>query len=107
LERLGPVTLVECKLETGRTHQIRVHMQHLGHPLFGDVQYGGNRPVKGVLGGKYRSFLHNCFEILPRQALHARSLVFTHPESSSRMAFESPLPEDFEQILDRWRSYLA
>ncbi len=65
------------------------------------------RPVKGVLGGKYRSFLHNCFEILPRQALHARSLVFTHPESSKRMAFETPLPEDFEQILDRWRSYLA
>lgn len=107
LERLGPVTLVECKLETGRTHQIRVHMQHMGHPLFGDVQYGGNRPVKGVLGGKYRSFLHNCFEILPRQALHARSLVFTHPESGDRMAFETPLPEDFEQILDRWRSYLA
>jgi 23S rRNA pseudouridine1911/1915/1917 synthase len=107
LERLGPVTLVECKLETGRTHQIRVHMQHMGHPLFGDVTYGGNRPVKGVLGGKYRSFLHNCFEILPRQALHARSLAFTHPGTSQRMSFETPLPQDLEQILDRWRSYLA
>tara|TARA_B110000503_G_scaffold135913_1_gene217322 strand:+ start:9353 stop:10429 length:1077 start_codon:yes stop_codon:yes gene_type:complete len=107
LERLGPVTLVECKLETGRTHQIRVHMQHMGHPLFGDVTYGGNRPVKGVLGGKYRSFLHNCFEILPRQALHARSLAFTHPGTNARMNFETPLPDDLEQILDRWRSYLA
>lgn len=107
LERLGPVTLVECKLETGRTHQIRVHMQHMGHPLFGDVTYGGNRPVKGVLGGKYRSFLHNCFGILPRQALHARSLSFTHPSSTERMAFATDLPDDFQQILDRWRSYLA
>ena len=107
LERLGPVTLIECKLETGRTHQIRVHLQHMGHPLFGDNQYGGNRAVKGVLGGKYQSFLHNCFQILPRQALHARSLTFTHPGTSARMVFETELPEDFQQILERWRSYLS
>jgi 23S rRNA pseudouridine1911/1915/1917 synthase len=84
LERLGPVTLVKCKLETGRTHQIRVHMEHNGHPLFGDESYGGNRAVKGVRGGKYQAFLNNCFDVLPRQALHARSLAFTHPATQER-----------------------
>ena len=79
LKRLGPVTLVECKLETGRTHQIRVHMQHIGHPLFGDPIYGGNVAVKGAPGGKYNAFLRNMFEALPRQALHAKTLGFTHP----------------------------
>mgnify|MGYP006162053767 FL=1 len=107
LERLGPVTLVECKLETGRTHQIRVHMEHQGHPLFGDVSYGGNRAVKGVRGGKYQAFLNNCFEVLPRQALHARSLSFTHPETKERMAFETSLPQDMTTVIDRWKSYLG
>ena len=106
LERLGPLTLVECKLETGRTHQIRVHMQFIGHPLFGDVQYGGNRAVKGMQGGKYAQFLHNCFERLPRQALHAKTLGFTHPGSGDWMSFDSQMPEDMEWILAKWRSYL-
>lgn len=106
IERLGPVTLIECKLETGRTHQIRVHMQHIGHPVFGDHQYGGNRAVKGVRGGKYQAFLHNCFEILPRQALHARSLAFKHPISGEWQSYETALPQDIETILGRWKSYL-
>lgn len=107
LERMGPVTLVQCKLETGRTHQIRVHMEHLGHPLFGDVAYGGNRPVKGVRGGKYQAFLNNCFERLPRQALHAQSLGFTHPVSAEWMQFEMPLPMDMAEILEKWRAFLG
>ncbi len=106
LERLGPVTFVECKLETGRTHQIRVHMQHIGHPLFGDVQYGGNRAVKGLQGGKYAQFLHNCFERLPRQALHAKTLGFTHPGTGEWLSFDSELPEDMEWVLQKWRNYL-
>ena len=107
LERLGPVTLVKCKLETGRTHQIRVHMEHNGHPLFGDESYGGNRAVKGVRGGKYQAFLNNCFDVLPRQALHARSLAFTHPATQERMTFETELPQDMVTVLDRWKSYLG
>ena len=107
LERLGPVTLVKCKLETGRTHQIRVHMEHNGHPLFGDESYGGNRAVKGVRGGKYQAFLNNCFEVLPRQALHARSLAFTHPMTKERLTFETELPQDMVTVLDRWKSYLG
>jgi len=107
LERLGPVTLVKCKLETGRTHQIRVHMEHTGHPLFGDASYGGNRAVKGVRGGKYQAFLNNCFEVLPRQALHARSLAFTHPKTKERMTFETELPQDMVTVIDRWKSYLG
>lgn len=106
LERFGPVTLVECKLETGRTHQIRVHMQHIGHPLFGDVQYGGNRAVKGVQNGKYTQFLHNCFEQLPRQALHAKTLGFVHPESEQWLSFDSEMPDDMNYILGKWRNYL-
>lgn len=107
LERLGPVTLVECKLETGRTHQIRVHMKHIGHPLLGDVQYGGNQAVKGVAGGKYSAFLNNCFQLLPRQALHARSLAFEHPTTQEWLTFESELPEDMTEVLAKWKSYLG
>jgi 23S rRNA pseudouridine1911/1915/1917 synthase len=106
LERLGPVTLVECKLETGRTHQIRVHMQHIGHPLFGDPRYGGNVAVKGSPGGKYNSFLRNCFGILPRQALHAKTLGFTHPKSEKFVSFESDLPTDMAEIISKWKTYL-
>ncbi|MBK12808.1 MAG: RNA pseudouridine synthase [Crocinitomicaceae bacterium] len=107
LERLGPVTLVECKLETGRTHQIRVHMQHIGHPLFGDKTYGGAQIVKGLPSGKYNQFIANSFDILPRQALHAKSLGFTHPGTGEFMQFESELPEDMTTVLNRWRRYLG
>ena len=106
LERLGPVTLIECKLETGRTHQIRVHLQHIGHPLFGDPRYGGNVAVKGSPGGKYNSFLRNCFSILPRQALHAKTLGFTHPKTNKFVSFESDLPEDFKDVFEKWKVYL-
>ena len=106
LKRLGPVTLVECKLETGRTHQIRVHMQHIGHPLFGDPIYGGNVAVKGAPGGKYNAFLRNMFEALPRQALHAKTLGFTHPGTGERMEFESELPEDMANALAKWTTYV-
>jgi len=106
LERLGPVTLIECKLETGRTHQIRVHLQHIGHPLFGDPRYGGNVAVKGSPGGKYNSFLRNCFSILPRQALHAKTLGFTHPKTNKFVSFESDLPEDFKDVFEKWKIYL-
>ena len=106
VERLGPVTLVECKLETGRTHQIRVHMQSIGHPLFGDPTYGGNVAVKGAPGGKYNAFLRNMFAALPRQALHAKTLGRTHPTSGKRMDFQSELPEDMAGVLSKWRTYV-
>ena len=106
LQRLGPVTLVECKLETGRTHQIRAHMQFVGHPLFGDPVYGGNVAVKGAAGGKYNAFLRNMFDALPRQALHAKTLGFTHPASRERMHFESELPSDMAQALAKWTTYV-
>lgn len=105
IERLGYVTLVECKLETGRTHQIRVHMKHIGHTLFNDDRYGGNEVLKGVRTAKYRQFVENCFEICPRQALHARTLGFTHPVTGERMFFESALPEDMEKLIEKWRRY--
>lgn len=105
LERFGYVTLVECVLETGRTHQIRAHMRHIGHPLFSDEAYGGDAIVKGTTFSKYRQFVENCFAVLPRQALHARVLGFEHPSSREHMHFESPLPEDMVQCLDRWRNY--
>lgn len=105
LERFGYVTLVECVLETGRTHQIRAHMRHIGHPLFNDEAYGGDVIVKGTTFSKYRQFVENCFAVLPRQALHARVLGFEHPSSKEHMHFESPLPEDMVQCLDRWRNY--
>jgi 23S rRNA pseudouridine1911/1915/1917 synthase len=106
LERLGPVTLIECKLETGRTHQIRVHMQYIGHPLFGDPRYGGNVAVKGSPGGKYNSFLRNCFSILSRQALHAKTLGFTHPKTKKFVLFESEIPNDMKEIIEKWKIYL-
>lgn len=107
LERLGYVTLVECRLETGRTHQIRVHMKHIGHTLFGDFEYGGDKILRGTTFAKYRQFVENCFTLLPRQALHARTLGFEHPTSGEKLQFESPLPEDLSSVLERWRSYTA
>ena len=105
VERLGYVTLVDCKLETGRTHQIRVHFQHIRHPLFGDETYGGNVIVKGTTFTKYKQFVTNCFEILPRQALHARSLAFTHPSSGQWVEFSTEPPEDLRVVLEKWRKY--
>ncbi|NNC84244.1 MAG: RluA family pseudouridine synthase [Flavobacteriales bacterium] len=107
LERLGYVTVVECKLETGRTHQIRAHMKHIGHPLFGDHEYGGDKLLKGTSFTKYKQFVDNCFKMLPRQALHARTLAITHPRSGERLEFESPLPEDMKSVIDKWRNYIA
>ncbi|MHB9055515.1 MAG: RluA family pseudouridine synthase [Paludibacteraceae bacterium] len=105
LERLGFVTLVECRLETGRTHQIRVHMKHIGHTLFNDDRYGGNEILKGNRTAKYQQFVRNCFEICPRQALHAKTLGFTHPASGKEMHFDSELPEDMQQLIEKWRNY--
>ena len=107
LERFGYVTLVECRLETGRTHQIRVHMASIGHPLFADERSGGMEIRKGTIYAKYRQFIRNCFEICPRQALHARTLGFVHPATGKTMRFESPLPEDMTRLLERWRKYCA
>lgn len=106
LKRLGYVTLVECKLETGRTHQIRVHMKHIKHPLFGDPEYGGDKILKGTTFAKYRQFVMNCLNGLNRQALHARTLGFTHPATGERMQFNSDLPEDMTWVLDRWEKYM-
>ena len=105
IERFGYVTLIECRLETGRTHQIRAHMKHLGHPLFNDLEYNGNRIVKGTSFSKYKQFVDNCFKLLPGQALHAKSLGFTHPKSGKKLVFDSDLPENFLQLLDKWRRY--
>lgn len=105
LERLGYVTLVSCKLETGRTHQIRVHMKHIGHTLFNDERYGGDKILKGTTFTKYKQFVENCFKVLPRQALHARTLGFIHPISGEFMRFESSIPEDMETCLEKWRNY--
>ena len=107
IERLNYVTLVECRLETGRTHQIRVHMQHIGHPLFNDDTYGGDRIVKGTVFARYRQFVENCFQVCPRHALHAMTLGFTHPRTRKRMQFESSLPEDMEQLIVKWRNYIS
>ena len=105
LERLGYVTLVSCKLETGRTHQIRVHMKHIGHTLFNDERYGGERILKGTTFTKYKQFVDNCFKILPRQALHAKTLGFEHPKTGKFMSFTSETPEDMEQCIEKWRNY--
>jgi 23S rRNA pseudouridine1911/1915/1917 synthase len=105
LERLGYVTLVSCRLETGRTHQIRVHMKYIGHTLFNDERYGGERILKGTTFTKYKQFVENCFKVLPRQALHARTLGFVHPVTEKFMRFESPIPEDMEACLEKWRNY--
>lgn len=105
IERLGYVSLVECRLETGRTHQIRVHFQYIKHPLFNDPDYGGDKILKGTVFNKYRQFVENCFKILPRQALHAKSLGFIHPSDNREMYFDSELPEDIAQVIEKWRNY--
>jgi 23S rRNA pseudouridine1911/1915/1917 synthase len=105
-EDLYYVTLVRCSLETGRTHQIRVHMQFLGHPLFGDWRYEGDKIWKGTIYSKYKRFVENCLELMPRQALHAHKLGFIHPKTGKKMVFEQPLPKDFNQVLERWRIYV-
>lgn len=107
IEDLGYISVVECKLETGRTHQIRVHFSWFKHPLFNDDEYGGNRILKGTTFSKYQQFVRNCFEILPRQALHARSLAFDHPVTGERLSFASDLPGDMQQLIDRWRAYIS
>lgn len=105
LERFGYVTLLECKLETGRTHQIRVHMQHIGHSLFNDQLYGGDRILKGTTFAKYRQFVENCFTLMPRHALHAKSLGFTHPTTGNYIHFDSDLPDDMQSVITKWRGY--
>lgn len=107
LEHFNYVSLVECRLETGRTHQIRVHMQYIGHPLFNDDFYGGDRIVKGTVFTKYKQFVDNCFALCPRQALHARELGFIHPVTRKPIHFESPLPPDMEAMIDKWRRYIG
>lgn len=105
LERLTYVTLVQCKLETGRTHQIRAHFKHIGHTLFNDERYGGNEILKGTTFTKYKQFVNNCFNVLPRQALHAKTLGFTHPITGEFLQFDSEIPEDMAACLEKWRSY--
>ena len=105
IERLDYVTLLSCRLETGRTHQIRVHLKYIGHTLFNDERYGGDRILKGTSFSKYKQFVDNCFKVLPRQALHARTLGFVHPTTKKMMRFESPIPEDIEQCVEKWRKY--
>ena len=107
LERFGYVTLVECKLESGRTHQIRAHFKYIKHPLFDDATYGGDKILKGTTFTKYKQFVKNCFAILNRQALHAKKLSFTHPKTGEWMEFESDLPDDFQQVLEKWRVYIS
>lgn len=105
LQRFGLVTLVECKLETGRTHQIRVHMKHLGHPLFNDMEYGGDAILKGTTSTNYKKFIENCFALLPGQALHAKTLGFQHPTQNEWLQFDSELPDSFLEVLKKWRNY--
>lgn len=107
LERLGYVTLIQCQLETGRTHQIRVHMKHIGYTLFNDERYGGNEILKGTNFAKYKQFVQNCFNICPRQALHAQTLGFVHPRTGQELMFEAPLPDDMAQLVEKWRGYIA
>ena len=107
IERFGYVTLVECILETGRTHQIRAHMKHIGHPLFGDERYGGTEILRGNRSSTYKAFIQNCFKICPRQALHAKTLGFVHPETGKQMDFDSEWPEDFSKLIDKWRVYIG
>jgi 23S rRNA pseudouridine1911/1915/1917 synthase len=107
LERFDYVTLIECRLETGRTHQIRVHMKHLGHPLFNDDTYGGNAILRGTTFSKYKQFVNNCFQILPRQALHAKTLGFVHPATGKEMLFDSELAPDMAEVIKKWRNYIS
>lgn len=106
LRRFGYVTLIECRLETGRTHQIRVHMEHIGHPLFNDERYGGDVILRGTTFAKYRQFVDNCFEMLPRQALHAKTLGFVHPRTREIMRFDSELPDDMASVIAKWEGYV-
>ena len=105
LEDLNYVSLLECRLETGRTHQIRAHMKYLGNPIFNDERYGGNKILKGTIFTKYKQFVENCFKLLPRQALHAKSIGFNHPRSNKIMSFESELPNDIQLCLEKWKNY--
>lgn len=107
LENMGYVSLVECRLETGRTHQIRVHMKYIGHPLFNDEHYGGDEIIRGTKFAKYTQFVRNCFEICPRQALHAKTLGFRHPVTGKDMFFDSELPEDMQKLIEKWRNYIS
>src|SRR5574344_2978376 len=107
IERLGYVTVVECILETGRTHQIRVHMKHIGHTLFNDERYGGDKILAGTVFSKYKQFVNNCFDICPRQALHAKTLGFVHPKTGKQMDFTSELPDDMKNLIEKWRSYIS
>jgi len=107
LERFNYVTLIECRLETGRTHQIRVHMQLIGHPLFNDDFYGGDRIVKGTVFTKYKQFVENCFDLCKRQALHAKELGFIHPATLKPVHFESEMPEDMQAVIEKWKKYIG
>jgi len=106
LQDLRYVSVVECRLETGRTHQIRAHMKHIGHTLFNDATYGGNQVLKGTVFSKYKQFVENCFQVMPRQALHAKTLGFVHPETKEKMRFDSELPEDFKNVIEKWDHYV-
>jgi 23S rRNA pseudouridine1911/1915/1917 synthase len=105
LERFGYTTLIECQLETGRTHQIRAHFRYIGHPLFNDARYGGDQILRGTTFTKYKQFVQNCFKILPRQALHAKTLGFDHPRTGKFISFSSDLPEDMGQLIRKWENY--
>ena len=107
LERFGYTTLVQCVLETGRTHQIRAHMKYIGHTLFNDERYGGNEILKGTTFSKYKQFVQNCFKVLPRQALHAKSLGFIHPHTGEKMSFNTEIPDDMMQCIEKWRVYVS
>jgi 23S rRNA pseudouridine1911/1915/1917 synthase len=107
LKRIGYVSLAECRLETGRTHQIRVHMKHINHPLFNDSTYGGDQILRGTTFSKYKQFVQNCFKLLPRQALHAKTLGFVHPTTGEKMQFDSELPEDMRTVIEKWENYTA
>ena len=106
IERFGYVTLLQCILETGRTHQIRAHMRNIGHPLFGDERYGGTEILRGQRSSTYKAFIQNCFKLCNRQALHAKTLGFVHPESGKQMDFDSEWPEDFTNLIEKWRGFI-
>ena len=105
IERFGYVTLISCRLKTGRTHQIRVHMKYLGHTIFNDERYGGDKILKGTVYSKYKQFVDNCFKLLPRQALHAKTLGFIHPKTKEKLSFDTAVPDDMTSVIDKWRLY--